>query len=205
MPFAIEKFNFNPFQMLGTFFYDDLDDPLSFQKSTRSGKYFDEFGRQVSVQGFMMDNEGNIVDKAGLVRFAAKQFKPYGGLMPKMYNYQGKTFEIQEVMGVFDRDADGNIQMLNGKNEKGMAVFVDKAGFMVNEKGYIINKDGNICTRQGRVIFDQQQLRNGEFPKIFPFTRFNISRVLGDFDMDTAGNPMLVRDANGLFIDKKGR
>ena len=23
--------------------------------------------------------------------------------------------------------------------------------------------------------------------------------------MDTAGNPMLIRDANGLFVDKKGR
>jgi len=67
--------------------------------------------------------------------------------MPKMYNYQGKTFEIQEVMGVFDRAADGNIQVLSGRDDKGRAVFVDKAGFMVNEKGYIINKDGNICTR----------------------------------------------------------
>ena len=30
MPFAIEKFNFNPFDLLGTFFYDDVEDPLSF-------------------------------------------------------------------------------------------------------------------------------------------------------------------------------
>ena len=33
MPFAIEKFNFNPFDFLGTFFYDDVEDPLSFNKS----------------------------------------------------------------------------------------------------------------------------------------------------------------------------
>lgn len=30
MPFAIEKYNFNPFDLLGTFFYDDAEDPLSF-------------------------------------------------------------------------------------------------------------------------------------------------------------------------------
>lgn len=30
MPYAIEKFNFNPFDFLGTFFYDDVEDPLSF-------------------------------------------------------------------------------------------------------------------------------------------------------------------------------
>ena len=108
-------------------------------------------------------------------------------------------------MGVFDRSADGNIQMLTGKDDKGQDVYVDKAGFMVNQKGYIINKQGHLCTRQGRVIFDKKSLRNGEFPKIFPFTRFNISRVLGDFDMDPTGVPMLVRDSNGIFVDKQGR
>jgi len=30
MPFALEKFNFNPFDLLGTFFYENADDPLSF-------------------------------------------------------------------------------------------------------------------------------------------------------------------------------
>jgi len=153
MPYAIEKFNFNPFDLLGTFFYDDLDDPLSFQRSTKHGKYFDELGRLVSIQGFMTDQDNNLIDKSGVKRFAAKQFKPYGGLMPKMYNYQGKTFEIQEVMGVFDRSGEGDIQMLQGKDDKGRDVLVDKAGFMVNDKGYIINRDGHICTRQGRVIF----------------------------------------------------
>ena len=30
MPQSIEKFNFNPFDLLGTFFFDDVEDPLSF-------------------------------------------------------------------------------------------------------------------------------------------------------------------------------
>ena len=30
MPYSIERFNFNPFDLLGTFFYDDVEDPLSF-------------------------------------------------------------------------------------------------------------------------------------------------------------------------------
>ena len=29
--------------------------------------------------------------------------------MPKLFNYYGKSFELQEVMGVFDRDSNGNI------------------------------------------------------------------------------------------------
>ena len=35
----------------------------------------------------MVDSEGNLIDKTGTKRFAVKQFKPFGGLMPKMYNY----------------------------------------------------------------------------------------------------------------------
>ena len=72
MPYSIEKFNFNPFEMLGTFFYDDLDDPLSFQQSTKQGKHYDELGRLVSVQGFMLDQSNNMIDKNGIPRFAAQ-------------------------------------------------------------------------------------------------------------------------------------
>ena len=90
-------------------------------------------------------------------------------------------------MGVYDRDITGKIKLNKGKDEKGKDVMVDKAGYMVNQKGYIINRDGNICTRQGKVLFLNKHLRDGEFPKIFPFTRFNINRVLGDFDVSADG------------------
>lgn len=33
MPHSIERFNFNPFDLLGTFFFDEVEDPLSFQKT----------------------------------------------------------------------------------------------------------------------------------------------------------------------------
>ena len=51
---------------------------------------------------------------------------------------------------------------------------VDKAGFMVNNQGYIVTKEGHISTRLGKILFWKHQLKNEEFPKIFPFTRFNI-------------------------------
>ena len=88
-----------------------------------------------------------------------------------------------------------------GKDEQGSDVFVDKAGFTVNNRGYIVTREGNICTRQGKVLFMQHQLKDGEFPKIFPFSRFNISKVLGDFNTDTAGCPILVSTGTG-FVDK---
>ena len=205
MPYAIEKFNFNPFDLLGTFFFDDVEDPLSFQKNQRSGKYIDELGRPISLQGFLTDSEGSIMDKNGLKRFDWRQFRQYGGLIPKLYNYYGKTFELQEVMGVFDRDDKGDIQLLLGKDEKGKDVYVDKAGFMVNQKGYIVTRDDHICTREGKVLFLKSQLKNGEFPKIFPFTRFNINRVLGDIEMDPGGQPILMRNQSGQLVDRQQR
>ena len=69
MPYAIEKFNFNPFEMLGTFFYDDVEDQLSFQKTHRGGRIIDELGRTVSLQGFLVDKDGSIIDKHGVKRF----------------------------------------------------------------------------------------------------------------------------------------
>lgn len=75
---------------------------------------------------------------------------------------------------------------------------------MVNHKGYIINREGSICTRQGKVFFFSRHLKDGEFPKIFPFTRFNINRVLGDFDLTNEGQPVL-KVINGTFFDKQDR
>jgi hypothetical protein len=40
-------------------------------------------------------------------------------------------------------------------------------------------------------LFLASHLKNGEFPKIFPFTRFNINRILGDFDLMSNGQPVL--------------
>ena len=105
---------------------------------------------------------------------------------------------------MFDRETSDAIKFNRGKDATGRDVAVDKAGYMVNSKGYIINKEGCICTRQGRVLFMANHLKNGEFPKIFPFTRFNINRVLGDFDLLSNGQPALDRK-NGLYVDKQGR
>ena len=152
-----------------------------------------------------MDSEGSLLDRKGQKRFDHKQFKQFGGLMPKLYTYSGKTFEIQEVMGVFDRDSKGKIQLLTGRDERGQNVTVDKAGFMVNNQGYIVTKEGHISTRLGKILFWKNQLKNGEFPKIFPFTRFNIQRVLGDVEMDPGSRPVLLRNAKGQTVDRQGR
>jgi hypothetical protein len=189
MPYALEKFNFNPFDIQGDFTFEDPTDPLSFSKQTSNDAYYDSKARLINAQGFLVDENGSILDRKGKIRFDWRQFAPYGGLIPRLYTYSGKTFEIHEVMGVFDRN--GPLEFCRGRDKAGNEVTVDRAGYMVNGKGYIVNSEGSICNRQGKVLFHVSHLKNGEFPKIFPFTRFNIARVLGDFDLLENGQPDL--------------
>merc|ERR1711998_423007 len=53
--------------------------------------------------------------------------------------------------------------------------------------------------------FERRHLLADEIPKIFPFTKFNIKNILGDFEMDPLGNPILDRDARGDLVDRQGR
>lgn len=82
---------------------------------------------------------------------------------------------------------------------------MDNVGRRVNDKGYLIDTDGNIVDREGKVIWVKEHLKNGEFPKIFLFTKFNIDNILGDFEMSPLSEPILEQDKNGNFIDRKGR
>ena len=82
---------------------------------------------------------------------------------------------------------------------------MDNVGRRVNEKGYLVDTDGNIVDREGKRIFVKEHLKNGEFPKIFLFTKFNIDNITGDYEMSPLSEPILEKDANGNFIDRKGR
>ncbi len=95
-----------------------------------------------------------------------------------MYNWSGATFSILDVMGTFRMNEANEIikiEATSESNENGASVYQDLAGHLVNEKGYLITTEGHICTRNGKLIFIKDELKNGEFPKIFPFSRMNLS------------------------------
>lgn len=122
--------------------------------------------------------------------------------MHKLFNYNGKRFDIKDVMGQFDKDQNGNIVPQNN----GSGRLLDNLGRPVNEKGYLIDEQGNIIDSNKKQLWKRTDLKNGEFPKIFPFTKFNIQRIQGDFDTNSNGTPMLKKTPSGTgFVDKKGR
>lgn len=79
---------------------------------------------------------------------------------------------------------------------------VDKRGRRVNSKGYLIDKDGNVVNKEGKIMFEAFCLsKDNEIPKLFPFLKFNIDDIKGDFEMDPLGNPMLTKTRDGELVD----
>lgn len=166
-PFCIEKFNFNPHQIFGDFDFDENGKPNLMQ--TTKGFFIDKKGRRVNKFGWMTHaGQGHLVDQHGRKKFDRKQLVGEGDL-PKLFNYNGKRFDVKDVMGQFEKDQNGLIIPCSS-----VTGLVDNLGRIVNERGYLIDEHGNVVDVNGKQIWKVTDLKSGEFPKIFPFTKFNI-------------------------------
>jgi hypothetical protein len=119
-----------------------------------------------------------------------------------------KRFNVNDILGEFDRDERGNPLILQDKKGE----LVDKDGNRVNEKGYLIDENtGDVVEKEKkRKIFDFNSLDDrGELPPPFNLERFNFNPhdVRGHFDRDADGNEIIWnrKDQNGNLIDKLGR
>ena len=153
----------------------------------------------MSSRGYRVDETGNMIDNKGRKKFDKQQMTGDGDL-PKLFNYNGRRFDITDTIGQLDKDENGVIIPLSDKRNS----LTDNLGRKINDKGYLIDEFGNVIDKDGREIFEAKHLSNGEIPKIFPFTKFNVKNVLGDFEMDPLGNPILDKDSDGHLIDRNG-
>jgi len=168
-PFYLERHNFNPHELMGDFDYKNESPEIL---KTQKGDFVDKRGRRVNKHGwYQVDNSGHLIDISGHKKFDRRQLTSDGDI-EKLFNYSGKRFDIRSVMGQFEKDANGRI--MPQKTNQGL---VDTLGRTVNEKGYLIDSHGNIVDNQGRQLWHRKDLKNGDFPKIFPYTKFNIKRI----------------------------
>lgn len=120
-----------------------------------------------------------------------------------MTNPDMRKFNVNDILGDFDRDEKGNLIIL--QNKKGM--LVDKDGKMVNQKGYLVNeKTGDVVEKEGgKKIFDKDVLdERGELPPPFNIERFNFNPhdVRGYFDRDAHGTEIIKMNDKGEYVDK---
>jgi hypothetical protein len=202
-PFNLERYNFNGHDVRGYFDRDaNGNEILKGLKKDKQGFLNDKLGRRVNQHGYLIDMYGNLTDKRLRTKLHKHIMEQNNGEIPQLFTYKGKKFDLLDVMGHFDKDRKGNI--IIRKDAKGK--MVDKKGRAVNGKGYLIDADGNVINTEGKIMFEHFTLtKDGEIPKLFPFLKFNIDEVKGDYEMDPLGNPMLQKTRDGHLVDSKGR
>jgi len=196
-PFNIEKHNFNPHKIRGNFDYDRNGIPKILKN--KFGDHVDRNGAVVTSRGYKMNQNGDIIDYDKRKKFDKSQM--IQGDLPKLFNYNGKKFDIKDVIGRVNVDRKGNLQ--HQMDKKGN--IIDNIGRSINSKGYLVDEFGNVIDNDAKIIFEKRHLLEDEIPKIFPFTRFNIKSVMGDFEVDPLGNPILENLGDGQYRDQKGQ
>ena len=136
----------------------------------------------------MIDRRGHIVNQQGKYVFDVRQLR--NGCIQPLINWRGAEFPITDVMGTFKLNEKNKIQKFAfKKNDK--LFYKDLSGHLVNEKGYLINSEGHIVNRKGKVLFYKFELKCGEFPKIFSFSKFDLRLIKGTFKRDGNKKPIL--------------
>lgn len=196
-PFSIERHNFNPHTVRGDFDYDRNGKAIVPQDPRNQGEFVDRRGSKVSSRGYRIDDKKNIIDNHDRKKFD-KAHTTSDGDLPKLFNYNGRRFDITDVIGQVDKDERG--EFISNTDDTGK--MTDNIGREINSRGYLRDREGNVIDKDGKIIFENKALKDDEIPKIFPFTKFNIKNILGDFEMDPVGNPILDKDKFGNLIDR---
>lgn len=105
-PFSIEKHNFNPHQIRGDFEYDGNGKAVV--NKTKQNTFVDKKGSAVSSRGYRLGKDGSIVDHNNRQKLSKNQATPEGDL-PRLFNYNGRRFDILDIIGIVDKDAKGAI------------------------------------------------------------------------------------------------
>ena len=78
------------------------------------------------------------------------------------------SFTVDEILGEFEQDQNGNAIILQTANSK----LNDKFGRMCNRRGYLIDPSGNVITRNNVFIFYKEEIDfDDEIPAPFCFRK----------------------------------
>ena len=75
-----------------------------------------------------------------------------------------ENFELDDILGTFDIDDNGNIILDTNKMK-------DNLGRPVNKHGYLIDKKGNILSQDGDVLFLYKELEDEDLPQPYRFEK----------------------------------
>lgn len=148
MPYRLERFNFSPHAIIGNFDYDVKTKKPIFLKN-KFGQLTDKNYRPVNQSAFLINQQEDIIDNDGAVKFMHTMLALNGDL-PQLYNYQGQRYKINEVLGQLRKDSTSK-DILPQISKESRAV--DELKRPVNANGYLIDERGNIINQKGEVIW----------------------------------------------------
>ena len=202
-----DKRRFNVNDILGDFDRDDKGNLLILQEN-KTGSLVDKEGNRVNAKGYLIDEQtGDVLEKERKQKlFDARELDERGELPPP-FNLERYNFNIHDVRGHFDRDADGN--ELVGTRQDAAGHLVDKNGRRVNKHGFYVDAQGNLVDKRGRVKLHKQIMdqNEGDLPLLFTYKgkKFDVREVAGDLDKDRLGNAIIRRDRDNRMVDRRGR
>jgi hypothetical protein len=176
MPYRIEKWNFNPHKIMGSFDYDRKSKKPIFLKN-KYDQFTDKNFRPVNQGGLLINKNEAIIDNEGHVKFN-KEMLTAQSILPPLYNYQGRLYKITDIIGQLGKDEVSKEIMIRVDKLTGRGI--DDLGRPVNAMGYLIDDIGNIIDVKGDVIFNFWELYHLEPPKIFSFTQFSLNWIRGN-------------------------
>lgn len=120
--------------------------------------------------------------------------------------FKSRRFNECDIIGNFDRDEKGNV--IVGEADATTGKYKDKDGRETNQRGYLLDANGNVINNlNGGIMFPKDSIdERGEIPAPIATEKYNFHPVLcrGDFDYDRNGKAMILKDAKGKYVDKRG-
>jgi len=169
-----------------------------------NGNLVDKYGRRVNEKGYLIDENGNVIDTKTEKEMFNKDKLDARGDIPQPFNLERYNFNPHDITGAFAVGKNGKPILQETPDGK----LADDSGKQVNEKGILIDEDGNVTDKYGRKKLDKDQLTNkGDLPPMLNYSgkQYKVFDVMGRYDKDPRGDIILERNEKGQIVDKKGR
>jgi hypothetical protein len=111
MPYRLERHNFNPHAVFGNFEFDKATGKPIFLKN-KHGQLTDINFRPVNQSGFLINEREDIIDNDGSVKFIQEMLNDKGDI-PNLYNYAGRAYKINEIMGQLRKNSQSKEIIVN--------------------------------------------------------------------------------------------